>query len=223
MTLPFVVLARLVFYAWSVVFRSHKTFELDGRRFRYFFDLQNATFRCERAVEIPVALSLFPLEGDVLEIGNVLSQYRRFPHDVIDKYEQAEGVQNVDVVDFAPDKRYDLIISISTFEHVGWDEVPRDPEKAVRALGYIRTLLKPGGRLLVTVPTGYNSTIDEGLRQGGLGFSRVFYLKRTSRLNDWETTTCDDALSLPYGSRYPCANALAVGVYCREDKVAAGG
>jgi SAM-dependent methyltransferase len=209
---PVVVSARLGMYLWHRLFRARQTFALDGRRYPYAVNLQNATFRCERAVEIPLALTLFPLEGEILEVGNVLSQYRCFPHDIVDKYEAAEGVQNVDIAEYQPDKRYDLILSVSTFEHVGWDETPRDPEKVVRALRHVASLLKPGGRLLVTVPTGYNDVMDRELRRNGLGFARVFYLRRVSRMNDWEATTCEDALARRYGSRYPCANAIAVGV-----------
>jgi cyclopropane fatty-acyl-phospholipid synthase-like methyltransferase len=34
---------------------------------------------------------------------------------------------NEGVVDFHPSKRYDIIVSISTFEHIGLDEKPKDP------------------------------------------------------------------------------------------------
>jgi hypothetical protein len=38
---------------------------------------------------------------------------------VLDKYEQAPGVINEDVVSFSPPQKYDLIVSVSTLEHVG--------------------------------------------------------------------------------------------------------
>jgi len=59
---------------------------------------------------------------NILEIGNVLSRHIKLEHDILDKYETAKGVINEDIVDFKSEKKYDLIISISTLEHVGWDE-----------------------------------------------------------------------------------------------------
>ena len=74
------------------------------------------------------------MRGQGAEIGNVLAHYVETDHLRVDKYEQAEGVQNLEVLDFDPGP-LDWIIAISTLEHVGWDEEPRDPGKAVRALG----------------------------------------------------------------------------------------
>lgn len=54
-------------------------------------------------------------------------------HDVVDKYEGAPGVRNVDVLD-NEDGDLDYVASISTLEHVGWDEQERDADKALRAL-----------------------------------------------------------------------------------------
>ena len=70
--------------------------------------------------------------GKVLEVGNVLSWYGPVHHDVLDKYEVTSGVINQDVVDFVPRHQYNVIVAISTIEHVGWDETPRDPTKVLR-------------------------------------------------------------------------------------------
>ena len=43
-------------------------------------------------------------------------------HDVLDKYEKGNNVINDDVVSFSTEVKYDLIVSVSTLEHVGWDE-----------------------------------------------------------------------------------------------------
>ena len=53
-------------------------------------------------------------------------------------------------------------------------QIPEAPEKVVRALRHTRSLLKPGGHLLVTVPTGYNPALDEGLRRAVLEIERAF-------------------------------------------------
>ena len=59
---------------------------------------------------------------NIFEVGSVLSHYFPINHDVLDKYEKGHGVINQDVVDFKPHNKYDLIVSISTLEHVGFDD-----------------------------------------------------------------------------------------------------
>ena len=58
------------------------------------------------------------------------------------------------------------IMSISTMEHVGWDESPRDPNKIPLALENLRLkCLAPGGEIVVTVPIGYNAYLDKLLKE----------------------------------------------------------
>src|SRR2546427_9318907 len=116
--------------------RRHNTFFIRGNAYHYFDSFGNNTWHNERTVEIPVVVEMArKYHGrNVLEIGNVLSNHVRFEHDVLDKYEIAKGVISEDVVDFKSDKKYDLIVSISTLEHVGWDENPRDEMKIPRAI-----------------------------------------------------------------------------------------
>ena len=105
-------------------FGSGRTFLVDGKEFHYFYHFYNNTYGAERCVEIPVVRSMLSAANneDILEVGNVLKHYYWFPHDVLDKYEKAPGVINQDVVEFAPRKKYSTIVSISTLEHVGFDE-----------------------------------------------------------------------------------------------------
>lgn len=89
---------------------------------------------------------------NILEIGNVLSHHLEFEHDILDKYENAEGVINEDVVNFKSKKKYDLIVGISTLEHVGWDEKPMKIPSAVENL---KTLITSrGGMIIITLPFG---------------------------------------------------------------------
>lgn len=134
-------------------------FVLWSKELTYVLERYNTTWRNERSVELAVALDFLSMNaGSVLEFGNVLSHYEvgQSVRDrvVLDKYEDAENVINLDVLDFVPKYLFDAIVSISTIEHVGWDERPRNPGKAAVALQHLRSLLKPSGRMLVTAPLG---------------------------------------------------------------------
>lgn len=113
----------------------------------------------------------------VLEVGNVLSYRFGVSHDILDKYDINRHVINEDVVRFSPQKRYDLIVSISTLEHVGWDEIPKEPRKILLALENLKKILAPGGQLIVTLPLGYNPDMDKLLSDGEIKFEEVYYLK----------------------------------------------
>jgi SAM-dependent methyltransferase len=162
-------------------------FRYGGRRYRYAFRMYNETYNNERAVELPVVWRI--LRGAagtrVLEVGNVLSHYYPISHPVVDKYEQAPGVLNCDVVDYNPGDRFDLIISISTLEHVGWDEEPRDPDKILVAIDHLTDLLAPGGRLVFTIPLGYHTGFDAHLKAGGLKLDERHYLTRIAEPCTW--------------------------------------
>jgi len=178
---------------------SHGDFELDGRRYRYLYSRHKFTWLTERAVEVPVAQALVDAHppGRVLEIGNVLSHYRPQQHVVVDKYERAQGVLNRDVLDLAGIGSYDLIVAISTLEHVGWDESPRDPAKAQRAVDVLRSLLAPGGLLAITVPVGYNTAFDAALRSGEVPLQRAVALRRAGGTR-WREVAPHDVWSAPY-------------------------
>jgi cyclopropane fatty-acyl-phospholipid synthase-like methyltransferase len=163
---------------------------------------------------VEIALAKRALEksnnGRILEIGNVLTHYLPHQHDVLDKYEKGEGVIHQDVVDFRPAAPYDLIVSISTIEHVGYDEEPQDPQKIAKAVSVLRSCLAPGGQLLVTIPVGYNPHADVLLRQGL--FPRQYYLRRMGRKNTWVQTTKEDAFRAKFNEPYVFGNALVIGM-----------
>ena len=187
-------------------------FEFGGKSYQYcmhHYSLDN-----ERVVEIALAKDwVREQSGDILEVGNVLSHYLGFPHDVVDKYEIAPGVLNEDIVDYRPNKKYSGIILISTLEPVGWDEQPRDPKKIGQAIRHLKSLLAPGGKMLVTMPLGYNPNVDEMLREGAVDFSKSGYLLRISADNRWREATMQEVSNAKYAAPFPCANAVFVGTY----------
>lgn len=193
--------------------RRHNTILVLGKTYHYFDTVK--TWHGERAVEIPIVMEMVrKYQGkNILEIGNVLSHHVRFEHDILDKYEIAKGVINGDVVDFKSEKKYDLIVSISTLEHVGWDEKPRDDMKIPRAIENLKTLITSrGGTIIVTLPLGYNTALDQLLNNGIIRFSKQYHLVRISKGNEWKEASWDDVRVAKYNSPLPFANGLLVGI-----------
>jgi hypothetical protein len=181
------------------------TFQFQGKTYPYFYRRYNRSFLNERIVEVPIVWDEVKRRppARVLEIGNVLAHYFPIKHQVLDKYELARGVIHTDVVDYQPEQRFDLIATISTLEHVGWDEEPREPEKFLRAVSHLATLLAPGGTLLVTLPLGYNPEVDRFLAEGRVPFTSVGYLKRESDANIWREAAWSEIAGTPYVHRKP--------------------
>ena len=193
--------------------QAGETFEIGGRRIEYFRHHYNRAWRNERSVELALAFDFLARHpaGRLLEVGNVLSHYGRTGHQILDKYEMSPGVLNIDVVDLAPEDPYDAIVSISTLEHVGWDERPRDRDKTIRAYQAIRAAAAPEAPVLLTCPIGQNAYLDEHIAEGRIDFPEIHYLKRISKSNQWVEVDLDDVRGARYGSPYRNANALFVG------------
>lgn len=206
------------YYYYYTKIKSKESFTFQGRSYYYFYHKYNSTWRNERAIEIPIIWNIVKEAKDkiILEVGNVLSHYFDVDYDIVDKYEKAEAVINEDIVNFHPPKKYDLIVSISTLEHVGWDEDPRVPSKVIKAIENLRELLSLDGRMIITLPLGYNCEIDKFLMENRLGFDKKYYLKRISRNNKWIETTWDNICDIRYGEPFPNANALVIGVIERK-------
>ncbi len=201
-------------YSYSKTLKLFRKFTFKGEKYGYFYHNYNEAWGNERTIEIPI-IKKYVDEYDcdeILEVGNVLSHYFKTCHDVVDKYEKAEGVINQDVVDYNPKKRYRLIVTISTLEHVGWDEEPQNPEKVFLAMDNLKNCLAPGGKLIVTIPIGGNPHLDNYLKSGELKFTENYYLKRISKSNKW-VELGSKFIEASYSSPYPLANALFVGIY----------
>jgi hypothetical protein len=201
-------------WCYYKLFKSSRKFQVHGKEYSYFYHRHNTTYRNERAVEIPIITELLNdhIPEETLEIGNVVSHYFKVNHDIVDKYEKVRGVINEDVVDFRPANKYRLIISISTLEHVGWDEQPREPKKIFPALKNLKKCLAHGGLLVVTIPLGQNPILDKYIEMGQLEFTESYYLKRISKDNQWEEVRSNFSSS-EHGYPFPGSNVVFVGVY----------
>lgn len=193
---------------------NKKSFMFNGICYLYFDNEYNSTIMNERAVEIPIIFEFIKkFRGkNILEIGNVLSHYYSVNHEVIDKYEKNEGVKNIDIVEFDSEERYDLIVSISTLEHVGWDEEKKDSQKIIYAIQKLRDYLKPYGRLVVTLPLGYNTNMDHLFSENKIQFDDQYYLKRVSENNLWKQVNWSDIKDSKYNTPFPYANGLIIGI-----------
>jgi len=199
-------------YLYRRLLLKKRTFVYNGHDVEYFEHPYNRTWVNERTVEVPVIWELMRRHSpsDVLEIGNVISHYFQFGHTVVDKYEKGRGTIQQDVVDLALPKRYPLIVTISTLEHVGWDETPRTPGKHRQALDALKRHLTPGGLLVATLPIGYNPDLDKDLFEGSLGFDEVHYFRRITN-ETWRQAGADEVRDSKYGTPYRASNALAIG------------
>jgi hypothetical protein len=191
---------------------AERRFALDGESYAYHVARGNRTWDNERAVEIPVVWSALQRHGreGVLEVGNVLGHYFAISHPVLDRYEQHATVTwNEDVVGFDPPFAPRLVLSISTLEHVGHSERPREPAKFRAAVDAATGWLAPGGRLLFTVPLGYNPAVREYLDAPDPART-VRCMRRTTLDNLWTQAEYEEVRDLRYGRPFPCANAIAI-------------
>jgi hypothetical protein len=202
-------------------------FTFNGVIYKYFYHRHNTTWRNERIVEVPIIWTEVQKHdaGQVLEFGNVLSYYFPVHHCVIDKYDRRAGL-NVDIQDLRLPKKYDLIVSISTIEHVGFNEgkyagqyqvTPHSAEKIRRALEVLQDHLSPHGKLIITAPLGYNLELDDLLRKDRI-LTGAKYLKRISRSKKWIEVREEEIKNVDYGTPYAGASVVALCFFEQESR-----
>ena len=177
-------------------------FSFNNKQYEYFEHPYNRAAENMRTLEVPIITEYMKHHSvleDILEIGNVLSHYGMATLDIIDF---KEGPILQDLMTWEPDKRYDLIVSISTVEHIS--AVPED------ILHKISSLLAPGGEALITLPTGYNSKWDRGLLSGVLPATVVGCMERMDD-NSWVECSLWEAVKKPYRTdSYSWSKAMVV-------------
>lgn len=199
---------------------KHGGFCYNGKTLAYFNHAYNNAFANERTVEIAIALDAIKSyeSKSILEVGNVLSHYVSDAHwDVVDKYEAGSGVINLDILSYDPGKLYNLIISISTIEHIGYDEKPQDPDKIKAALLHMQSLLADGGMMLVTFPLGWNPHLDASFSGGKLPLN-IELMERQTWYNTWQLIKMDVIPPFKLGT-YLGADYLAVGTHLKPPKL----
>ena len=191
-------------------------FTLQNNKLKYFYHKYNNTFDNERIIEIPIVLFLMKKYKifNYYELGNVLSNYGICGHPIIDKYDEDKSIIKEDIVSYNKPNSISNMISISTLEHVGWDEEIRSPNKIALAIDNIlNKLLLKGGYFIFTVPIGYNPYLDEYLKiNRHLMFSH-FTLIRTSKSNEWIEVDFEKCIEKKFSSPFNNANGLFIGIF----------
>lgn len=222
-------LRRIRLYLWRrptwtlrhYFYRSFRTpkvppFAFQGMSHGYLYSRMNFTWRNERTIEAPIVWDRIK-DADpkkVLEVGNVLHNYYPIGHDVVDKYEKGKNVINEDALTFSPaGKKYDWIVSISTLEHAGWDwPEEKEPRKIPPIIENLKRHLAPGGRMIITMPLGYNPFLDSLIEAGDLGLE-PYFLKRVSKHNEWKEASYEEVRGSRYDCPFPSANGIFVGMF----------
>lgn len=192
----------------------NERFRWHGRRLHYWNAPYNNTRNNERAVELSIAAAwLGDMHGTPgLEVGNVLGHYNApWSRRIVDLYEQAPDVENIDVADI--EGVFPWVVSISTLEHVGLDYGEPRPMAATEAVLHLRDLLAPGGRMLVSIPFGANPDLDADIAMGALGVARQCTLHRLqpgAEPPTWEQAA-EPVAPLPYDHEVRSARAVWIG------------
>ena len=200
---------------------SGPAFTFRGKEYKYFYAVYGNGYENERVIEIPIAWKFVKDNWDknILEVGNVLHHhFTDFPfnYDVVDKYEEFKGVINQDICNFNPEKKYDVILCISTLEHIGLDSGEEksdiEPHKALRAINNMVSMLTKNGVIFVTIPMGYNKHLDQLLHSEQIKFTERYCMRKTSNYNTWEECNWNDIKDSKQGTPFRFTNGLLIGV-----------
>lgn len=208
-----IIFAPFIIYIYGI--KNHD-FLYNSNKYSLFCHKYNTTWINERAIEIPIIsheINNLSPHSDILEIGNVLSHYFYSDWEVVDKFEKGNLVINKDILDFNSERKYKLIISISTLEHIGFDDDSGDSYNKIQKAFYMITkLLLPNGRFIFTVPIGYNPFLDNLIQENKFSLKDQKFIKKFTK-HHWEEVTKSEALKCKYGSPFPYANCIMVGEY----------
>ncbi len=214
--------------------RTQNKLKVDGSEYPYLFHSYNNMGITERSVEIPIIYHyLVTLTAKrVLEIGNVTNYYESyfenvFPNKiVVDKIEHNYNIITSDIANFKSNEKFDLIFSISTFEHMDSDLGRNSDYKEGQAklctiaadnIAYCyNELLSEGGTMVITAPLGYTPEWDITFKNDWLEKYpfKSFKRKIFRRINEeeWVQLSSDFNInqSLAYGTPYPYANYVSI-------------
>lgn len=171
------------------------TFKFNNTEYTYLDHEYNSASNNSRSIEVPIGLHFMSAfnQANCIEVGNVISHYDDNAWRAVD---MREGPIKADMMQWKPKHRLDAILTISTLEHVGHGRYAgtgvADPQAVVR---HLTSWLKIGGKMLITVPIGYNTLWDEAIRAGVVGTKR-FFMVRQNDDNEWKQCGAAAAFSI---------------------------
>ena len=149
----------------------------------------NAAATNERTIEIPLGFYFKDyFKNDIIEIGAVTPYYHNCQHEVYDLYDSYKKCIRKDFStcdDFYKNKN---ILSISTVEHIGFDNYSNQHgkypvERWDGGFIILQKIISSCNNYLLTIPIGYNPVLDHKILQSDISH---LICKRTNRQNDWE-------------------------------------
>ena len=189
----------------------------------------------ERVVEVPWVLSRLVRSGRVLEVGYAYAEAAYLGALLragvavvgVDLAERdVDGIERI-VADVRAlplaDGAVDQVLLVSTLEHVGADNsayglaAERDPGSRVEALRELARVLRPGGRLLVTVPLGEPGDHGWFRLDDVSGWNRLFasaglFVEEQEAYelagDGWRASPSFRPEGVGYGDRGPAASAV---------------
>lgn len=213
--------------------KTANAFEFNGERIDYLFHSYNNMGLTERTVEMPIIKHYLRRKkwGRVLEIGNVTNYYEDyfsglFPNKtVVDKIEQTYNIITSDIAKFRSPERFDLIFSISTFEHMDSD-LGRNPDyvpgtakhgtvAADNIIHCYEHLLAEGGLMVITAPLGYTPEWDKTFKDRLLDNYPFKGMRKllASRVGEQEwlqASKLEAGKEYAYDKPFPYANHVAI-------------
>lgn len=151
-------------------------------------------------------------DKQVLEVGSVLDNNW---HDVLDLYKHGDGIMNYDAAFWRPKalQCYDLIISISTFEHIGHAKYGTDQvcKPMAAALNLYSWALAPGGTMLFSISLRYRPASDWLVwNVFPPQMAKIGFLRKIGH-DTWRQIDAKAARKVRYyGKPYPGANCIAI-------------
>lgn len=213
-----ILIYKTIYYFYKIL--RPKGFLFNNQTIPYENSYYNTSFFNERSVEIPLIKELLKnyTNADFLEVGNVLMHYGyNTPRDIVDKYEISDGVLNIDIEEYR-NKKYSLILSISTLEHVGLDEGEKiiDERKLERCIAnIIDNLLVDKGLFIITLPVNYNHNVDKFIFDNKLFQEKFFIVKDNPFLNTWKKIDFDQ-IEVKYRKKPILIEEVFIGIYTKN-------
>ena len=214
-----------IYTDWDAIWfiRAH-VFEFDGKKHDLFVHQHNCGWPPGRMTERSVELALAdhwlddPAHADVLEIGAVTPYYwPKRVKTVVDPGDDHPLVTaKTSMMDLNLTGR--RVLAISTLEHVGNGEYGLPP-LPLEVISAFEKLFREAEAFLVTVPMGYNPTLDAYLERGeGIpsDVSLKYLVRSPKGGNDWREAERPSKEQARYGpldvdgNRGSWANAVAV-------------